>query len=222
MRQSLVSFTLSLSIGAAVAAQQPIGAADRDAAAIRMALERAIKSYEVFQVETAVKLLDSVLTRRDLLTRADAARAHKYRGAGSAVMAQNGLAVDHYVEALKLDATTDLEPAKFGPTERGPFVVARQMWLAGLPSDSAAKSKQSPPTGALRIGSAGPETEFYVNGVSQGPIASSPVFWRVPAGTPIIISIRSAKCSVPWDTTLTVQVGQQITIGRRAPANCTR
>jgi hypothetical protein len=195
-------------------------AAQQSANPTRATLDRAMKAYDNFNVEGAMAALDSVMLGRANLTTAELASAHKLMGAGNAVLTRTGPAVDHFVEAMKLDPTTTMDPAKFAKAELSPFYMARQRWLREMGRDSARVMMQALQLAELRLGTPVPDVVFYVDGLSLGPITSMQ-FWYVPAGRPTALSLRSPKCTTPWDTVVNLPVGQQVTVGRRITSGCT-
>jgi serine/threonine protein kinase len=76
-----------------------------------------------------------------------------------------------------------------------------------------------PQTGQVRLGTNTPEAFLYINEKVVGSISTA-TLWTVPAGEPVRISIKSVKCTTPWDTTLTIAPNEQKTIGRRFPSGC--
>jgi serine/threonine protein kinase len=78
----------------------------------------------------------------------------------------------------------------------------------------------APQFGDVRLGSPTPEAFLYINGKVVSGISSAQM-WKIPAGEPVKLEIKSVKCTTPWDTTITVAANTQTTIGRRFPAGCT-
>ena len=76
-----------------------------------------------------------------------------------------------------------------------------------------------PQTAQVRLGTTSPEAFVYINDKVVGPISAA-ALWTVPAGEPVRITIKSAKCATPWDTTITVAPNVQQTIGRRFAGGC--
>ena len=71
----------------------------------------------------------------------------------------------------------------------------------------------------VRLASSTPEAFLYVNDRVVGPI-STVQYWNIPGGEPVRLSIRSVKCATPWDSTVNVAPGTQLTIGRRFAGGC--
>ena len=87
----------------------------------------------------------------------------------------------------------------------------------------AAPPPVAPPTpqfGEIRLGSGTPEAAFYINGSIQGFITAVK-HWKIPADEPVKLTIKAEKCTMAWDTTVTVAAGSQTTIGRRFANGCT-
>jgi len=77
------------------------------------------------------------------------------------------------------------------------------------------------PTGPaeVRLGSPVAEAFLYLNGRIVGPITTAQ-WWKIPGGENVKLEIKSPKCGAPWDTTINVAPGAQVTIGRRLPKGC--
>lgn len=71
----------------------------------------------------------------------------------------------------------------------------------------------------VRLGTSTPESFLYVNDKVVGQISTAQYF-RIPGGENVKLTIKSTKCSTPWDTTVNVAPGTQVTIGRRFPGGC--
>jgi hypothetical protein len=214
MHRGLAVFVLTFAFFGS-ARGQSAAARDSDLVTLRSAMTRATKAYEAFNVEGAVPLLDMVVARRDIVPSQEMAAAYKLLGAAHAVLGHRDRAKDYYIEALKLDSTTTLDPAKFSATEMSPFFDAKR---ATAPS-SVESAMQTAGKAEIRIGAPSPNSFFYLDDRLVGPI-SALRSWTVPAGRPVTISIRSANCSTPWDSTVIVPPGGQLTIGRRSARGC--
>jgi len=80
--------------------------------------------------------------------------------------------------------------------------------------------KPAEPTfGEVRLGTPAPEAFLYLNGRMVGSISAA-VYQKIPAGEPVKIEIKSAKCTATWDTTITIAANSQSTIGRRLTTGC--
>jgi len=77
----------------------------------------------------------------------------------------------------------------------------------------------APQIGEVRLGSSLPDAFLYVNDRIVGPISTA-VYWKIPAGESVKLTIKSAKCAAPWDTTVNIANGAQQTIGRRPSGGC--
>ena len=91
-------------------------------------------------------------------------------------------------------------------------------WTATRSKPPAPDSAAAVATGEIRLGSPVPNAFLYVNDRVIGPI-SIVAYHKIPAGG-ARVAIRSVNCATPWDTTVVVQAGQSVTIGRRLPTNC--
>jgi len=106
-----------------------------------------------------------------------------------------------------------------------PAVPSSNTISSATVSEAAPKQEAPPPApvvpqiGEVRLGSPAPEAFLYVNDRIVGKI-STVVYWKIPAGETIRISIRSAKCTTSWDTTVNIAASTQATIGRRSPGGC--
>ena len=87
---------------------------------------------------------------------------------------------------------------------------------AAAPASAPVASSQP---AQVRLGSPTPEAFLYVNDRVVGPISTAQ-YWNIPGGENVKLAIRSAKCSTPWDTTVNVAAGTQLTIGRRLAREC--
>jgi hypothetical protein len=71
----------------------------------------------------------------------------------------------------------------------------------------------------VRLGSPTPEAFLYVNDRVVEAISTAR-YWNIPGGENVRLSIKSARCATPWDTTVNVASGTQLTIGRRLAGGC--
>jgi len=71
----------------------------------------------------------------------------------------------------------------------------------------------------VRLGSPTPDAFLYVNDKVIGTISTAQ-YWNIPGGEAVKLTIKSVKCTTPWDTTVTVASGTQLTIGRRLASGC--
>jgi hypothetical protein len=88
---------------------------------------------------------------------------------------------------------------------------------AAAPAPAAPVASSQP--AQVRLGSPTPEAFLYVNGKVAGPISTAQ-YWNIPGGEAVKLTIKSTKCSTPWDTTVNVAPGTQLTIGRRFASGC--
>jgi hypothetical protein len=118
---------------------------------------------------------------------------------------------DSIAAAAKARRTgTSPQSTKTAPsTQRTEEVAAQQQAAAPPPAPVV------PQTGTVKLGTTTPAAFLYINGNNQGAISGIQTI-TVPAGGEVRLSIRAENC-VPWDTSLYVGPGQQITIGRRFP-----
>ena len=97
---------------------------------------------------------------------------------------------------------------------------ARQVQQEAAPPPPTPVVPAAPQFGEVRLGSTTPEAALYINGSIQGFI-TTPKYWKIPANEAVRLEIKSAKCTKPWDTTVTIAAGSQTTIGRRFADGCT-
>jgi hypothetical protein len=71
----------------------------------------------------------------------------------------------------------------------------------------------------VRLGSPTPEAFLYVNDKVVQQISTAQ-YWTIPGGENVKLTIKSVKCTIPWDTTVNVPAGSQVTIGRRLAKEC--
>lgn len=87
-------------------------------------------------------------------------------------------------------------------------------------SAPASVAPAAPPQQAeIRLGSPSPEAFLYINDKVVGPVSGAQ-WWKIPGGENVKLSIKSAKCATPWDSTVNVAPGSQHTIGRRFAGGC--
>lgn len=87
-------------------------------------------------------------------------------------------------------------------------------------SAPAPVAPSAPPQQAeIRLGSPSPEAFLYINDKVVGPISTAQ-WWKIPGGENVKLSVRSVKCATPWDSTVNVAPGSQLTIGRRFAGGC--
>jgi hypothetical protein len=92
--------------------------------------------------------------------------------------------------------------------------------VAGATAPAPAAPAAAPQQPAqVRLGSPTPEAFLYVNDKIVGPI-STVQYWNIPGGENVKLSIKSAKCTAPWDSTVNVAPGTQQPIGRRLAGGC--
>ncbi len=165
-----------------------------DSAALAAAAQRRADSLVIATTERLAREKDSV-------RRADSLR-------GARLAAQN---------AARAAANTK---AKSAPTNTQ--VATRPQEPVQQPQQAAPPPVAAPVVqqfGQVRLGSPTPEAFLYVNDRVVGPI-SSLAFHKIPAGEPVKLSIKSVKCTTPWDTTVTLVPDEQKTIGRRQATGC--
>jgi serine/threonine protein kinase len=142
-----------------------------------------------------------IAARADSIRRADEARAARTAAANAAKATANA------TKAKAPPANT-----KAAVTEAAPAAVQQ------------APAPTPPPVvqqfGEVRLGSPTPEAFLYLNDRMVGPLSTA-IYHKVPAGEPIKLTIKSVKCTTPWDTTITLAPNAKETIGRRLPSGCT-
>jgi hypothetical protein len=99
-----------------------------------------------------------------------------------------------------------------------------QRSASGTSAPGAAPAPAAPAAAAqqpaqVRLGSPTPEAFLYVNDKIVGPISTAQ-YWNIPGGENVKLSIKSAKCTTPWDSVVNVAPGTQLTIGRRFAGGC--
>ena len=87
---------------------------------------------------------------------------------------------------------------------------------APAPTAPAAAAQQP---AQVRLGSPTPEAFLYVNDKIVGPISTAQ-YWNIPGGENVKLSVKSVKCTAPWDSVVNVAAGTQQTIGRRFAGGC--
>ena len=87
---------------------------------------------------------------------------------------------------------------------------------APAPAAPAAAAQQP---AQVRLGSPTPEAFLYVNDKIVGPISTAQ-YWNIPGGENVKLSVKSVKCTTPWDSVVNVAPGTQLTIGRRFAGGC--
>jgi hypothetical protein len=99
--------------------------------------------------------------------------------------------------------------------------VQRASTGAAVPGAAPAPSAPATPSqpAQVRLGSNTPEAFLYINDKIEGAISTAQ-YWNIPGGVNVKLSIKSVKCSAPWDTTVNVASGTQLTIGRRFAGGC--
>jgi hypothetical protein len=194
-------------------AQQAGGAAGPSAM-----LERAIQLYKDIQIEKAVALLDTVIMNRGALQPHERTIAFNYAGAANAVLGKKNASIRYYREAIKADA--DFGPSLgFSAVETATYETARRSLKDGVEDAEYPIGAGSPLFAEVRIGSAMAGVDLYINDTRVGTISAA-VFWKVPGNEPFRMSMRSAKCLTPWDTTMMAATNTRETVGRRSPTRC--
>lgn len=133
------------------------------------------------------------------------------------------VAIDFIKQLLTLGATHGIPRELSWPGLDSLFVWVQRA-STGTVAQGAAPAPVAAPTAPpqsaeVRLGSPTPEAFLYVNGKIVGPITTAQ-WWKIPGGENVKLEIKSAKCGAPWDSTVNVAPGAQVTIGRRLPRGC--
>jgi serine/threonine protein kinase len=107
---------------------------------------------------------------------------------------------------------------------KAPVVNTKAAEPAAAPVQQAPVAVAPPPVVVpqfteVKLGSPTPEAFLYINNSIVGPISTVSLV-KIPAGQDVKLSIRSAKCTTPWDTTVNISPNIQHTIGRRSASGC--
>lgn len=134
------------------------------------------------------------------------------------------VAIDFIKQLRALGATQGIPRELSWPGLDSLFVWVQRASTGTVAQGAAAPAPvAAPPAPAqaaeIRLGSPTPEAFLYVNGKIVGPITTAQ-WWKIPGGENVKLEIKSAKCGAPWDTTVNVASGAQVTIGRRLPRGC--
>jgi len=131
------------------------------------------------------------------------------------------VAIDFIKQLITLGAKQGIPRELSHPGLDSLFAWVQRAGAGGNATTAApAPVPAAPPAQAeVRLGTSTVEAFLYVNDRIVGPIAGAQ-FWKIPGGENVKLSIKSAKCATPWDSTVNVAPGTPVTIGRRFPGGC--
>jgi len=189
---------------AQVAAQQTSTPADAGAAAAPVQDSAAKAAVEQTRQDSILNAAaDRALAKKDSIRRADSLRSARLAAANATKVPKK--------------AAVAASNARPSATVSAPAPALVQQ--AAPRQEAPPPAPVVPQIGEVRLGSPSPEAFLYVNERVVGPISTA-VYWKIPAGESVKLTIKSAKCATPWDTTVNIANGAQQTIGRRSPGGC--
>jgi hypothetical protein len=189
-------------------------------------MTKGVGAFNDFKYKQADSLGRRVLTYSVLLSKEQKVEAMQLVVAASypeeAAEQKADVAIEYIKQLITLGAKTGIPRELSWPGLDSLFVWVQRA-SGGSPAAAAAAPLAAPVTASqpaqVRLGSNTPEAFLYINDKIVGPISTAQ-YWNVPSGENVKLSIRSAKCATPWDTTMNVASGTQLTIGRRFAGGC--